>query len=209
MNNSYNSYVNYIENTSYNNDLSSALVKIKIISDNIDSLINALGKNNGPNITLAVNDLESFQAKLNKISNYYNSLKNSLKYNANAFDKTLSWVKSRYDNRYSTLYSFDGNFVNNPIVWFHLFSNLNIYGNTYKAVKTLQIDKVEISESTGYIMHVWNIESIVYTLKPKNVIQSFDISTGTPKDIIVNTESHTYQFADYYVKNNQKVNLMD
>ena len=208
MNNSYSSYVNYIESTKYYEDLSNALTKIETIFDNIDSLINALGRPNGINITSAINDLESFKTKLNNIFNYYNSLKKNLNDNASEFDKTLAWAKSEFDGKKHVLYYYDGDIISKSEISFDFLTILNIYGNTYKAVKTVGKNNVKICNTTGYIMHIQDISSICYTLKP-NLFSStkFNISTGQPKDIVVGTNSIENRIVEYYTKNNKKITL--
>lgn len=202
MNNDYNSYLEYVKGTEYYNDLKNAVKKARTIKGNIDILISALRKNNGPNITLAINDLEKFKSNLDKIINYYLQLSNSLCMNAGSFDTTMEWIKTEYVAKgFSTKYYFDGASCNYSV---------DVYmDKTHYATKVISSYKVDISRG-GYIRLIEYKDFIDYTLKksifniPINRI--FHIDSGTPTDIIDKKLTFTESPTLYYTKGKQTIN---
>lgn len=137
MNNSYISYKNYVESTNYYKNLCEAIKLSNELIDNIEGLINALGRDNGELITNAIDELEYFKKGAEFLVKDYTSKKNKLLENANAYDAKFNSLKST-------------------------IGNIDKYSINNDKQRKEEIKSVTIDETTGYI----RVEKEV-TISPK------------------------------------------
>jgi len=134
MNNSYISYKNYVERTDYYKNLCNAIKLSNELVENIETLINALGRDNGELITNAINELEYFKEGAEYLAKDYAIKRDKLLENANTYDTKFYSLKSTIGNMTSS--SFEKKLSDGKIA--------NVITNT-------KVKYVNIDDKTGYI----------------------------------------------------------
>jgi len=134
MNNSYISYKNYVESTDYYKNLCNAIKLSNELVENIETLINALGRDNGELITNAINELEYFKEGAEYLAKDYAIKRDKLLENANTYDTKFYSLKSTIGNMTSS--SFEKKLSDGKIA--------NVITNT-------KVKYVNIDDKTGYI----------------------------------------------------------
>lgn len=160
MNNSYISYKNYVESTDYYKNLCEAIKLSNELVDNIEYLINALGRDNGELITNAIKELEYFKKGAKFLANNYTDKKNELLANANTYDTKFNNLKSTIGNEENT----SSKTLNSD--------NKIVYTTTKNKVRSVSID-----ENTGYICVLREITNTVIVLNVNPDLINERIST--------------------------------
>jgi len=147
MNNNFISYKSYVESTDYYKSLCDAINLANELCDNIEYLIEVLGRDNGDLITAAIEELENLKKGVSFIKYDYVIKKDELLQNANI-----------YDTKFNTLKGTIGNVDDNTSRY--LNSNNNVVYDAYRTT----IKNVDIEESSGYIRLQKEIVRSVTTL---------------------------------------------
>ena len=159
MNNSYISYKNYVESTDYYQKICEAIKLSNELADNLESLIKALGRDNGELITNAIKELEYFKKGALFLVNDYTSKKDKLLTNANV-----------YDTKFNSLKSTIGSVTSSS-------SKKNIGADMVTIVTTnTRVKSITIDDKTGYIREE---KEVFGTINDKDGNKIADVSPST------------------------------